>query len=76
MFTFSPEIPENIHAFLIPLLAPWIGRRDNPLFALETVRFGLVTFRRSPWPPTHAVPLVSAAGEVDSASLQEFSDTF
>jgi hypothetical protein len=75
MFTFAPEVPENIRAFLVPLLAPWIDRRDHPLFALETMRFGLVTFRRDPWPVADPV-VVSPAGEVDLAALQDFSATF
>ena len=51
MFTFTTNVPANIRNFLIPLLQAWIDRRDHALFPLETVRFGLVTFRRDPWPP-------------------------
>jgi hypothetical protein len=76
MFTFAPEIPANIRNFLIPLLAPWIERRDHPLFPLDTVRFGLVTFRRDPWPIYGDVNLVMPAGEVDLAAMQAFSATF
>ncbi len=76
MFTFAPEIPASIRNFLIPLLSPWIERTDHPLFSLDTVRFGLVTFRRDPWPPYGDVVLVMPAGEVDLAAMQAFSTTF
>ena len=73
---FTLQIPANIRNFLIPLLQAWIDRRDHPLFTLETVRFGLVTFRRDPWPIIRRVTLVLPAGEVDLAALQAFSATF
>jgi hypothetical protein len=76
MFTFAVEIPTNIRNFLIPLLSPWIERNDHPLFPLDTVRFGLVTFRRDPWPQSGDVTLVVPAGEVDLAAMQAFSATF
>lgn len=76
MFTFAPEVPENIRTFLISLLAPWIDRNMQPLFSLETMRFGLVTFRRDPWPMYGDSIVVAPAGEVDLAALQAFSATF
>lgn len=75
MFTFADQIPENIRAFLVPFLAPWIDRKDHPLLAFETMGFGLVTFRRDPWPAADPT-VVSPAGEVDLAALQAFSATF
>ena len=75
MFTFATEIPENIRDFLSHILGPWVDRADNPLFALETMRYGLVTFRRDPWPITGDT-VISPAGEVDLAALQDFSATF
>lgn len=76
MFTFHPLVPENIRNFLIPLLSPWIERADHALFSLDTVRFGLVTFRRDPFPPSGDVIVVLPAGEVDLAAMQAFSATF
>lgn len=75
MFTFHPSVPANIRNFLIPLLQAWIDRKDHPLFTLETVRFGLVTFRRDPW-PILSETTVLPAGDVDLAALQAFSATF
>jgi hypothetical protein len=76
MFTFHPSIPVNIRAFLTPILGPWIDLNQHPLFALDTVRFGLVTFRRDPWPQYGDVTLVLPAGEVDLAAIQAFAATF
>lgn len=74
MFTFAADVPTNLHGFLIPLLAAWIGRKDHPLHSIETPRYGLVTFRRTPWPSADPT-VVSPAGEVDTAALQAFSAT-
>ncbi len=74
MFTFTPDVPENLYGFLIPLLAAWIDREDHPLTSIETMRYGLVTFRREPWPITGDT-VVSPAGEVDVAALQAFAAT-
>ena len=72
MFTFSDDVPENIRTFLISMLQAWVDRADLPLYRIETTRYGLVSFIRSPWPP--ALPtLVSPAGEQDLASLQAYS---
>lgn len=72
MFTFSADVPANVQGFLIPLLQAWIDRADLPLYGIETMRFGLVTFRRDPW-PINGATIVSPAGEVDAAALQNFS---
>lgn len=76
MFTFAPEVPANIRNFLIPLLAAWIDRSDHPLHMIDTVRFGLVTFRRNPWPVSSDPTVVMPAGKIDEAALQAFSATF
>lgn len=72
MFTFSNDVPENVRLFLIPLLQAWIDRADHALYAIETMRFGLITFRRDPF-PIDGPTVVSPAGEVDAAALQSFS---
>lgn len=75
MFTFSGDVPANIHAYLTPFLQAWIEHATAPLFPLATAKYGLVTFRRSPWPvagPTTVAP----AGEVDKATLQVISQNF
>lgn len=72
MFTFSNDVPANIRLFLIPLLQAWIDRADHALYGIETMRFGLITFRRDPFPITGPT-VVSPAGEVDAAALQNFS---
>jgi len=72
MFSFDPSVPLNIQTFLISLLQAWIDRADLPLYRVETTRYGLVSFARSPWPP--ALPtLVSPAGEQDLAACQAYS---
>jgi len=75
MFSFNTDVPANIQAYLIPLLQAWIDRADLPLFRLETTRYGLVSFIRSPWPPI-GVTTVRPAGEQDKAALDNFSSTF
>jgi hypothetical protein len=40
------------------------------------VRYGLVTFRRDPWPLYGDVTVLMPAGEVDLAAVQNFSATF
>ena len=76
MFTFSPDVPVNIRAFLSYLVAPWIQQEQHKLFGLDTVRFGLVTFSRDPWPMFGDSIVVEPAGEVDLAALQAFSAQF
>jgi len=73
MFTFDANVPANIQTFLISLLQAWIDRADMPLFRVETVRYGLVTFIRRPWPLDGNTVVVSPAGEQDLASLQAYS---
>ena len=74
MFTFSNDVPENVRLFLIPLLQAWIDRADHALYGIETPRFGLITFRRDPFPITGPT-VVSPAGEVDAAALHSFSQS-
>jgi len=73
MFTFSPDVPANIQAFLVSLLQAWVDRKDQPVYRVETTRYGLVSFIRSPWPASDPT-LVSPFGEVDLASLQAYSN--
>ena len=76
MFTFADSIPANIRLFLIPFLQAWIDRGDHQLFGLETTRFGLVTFRRDPWPIDDVNPTtVAPAGEVDAAACLALSQS-
>lgn len=74
MFTFSTDVPDNLHLALIPLLQAWIDRADHALYGIETMRFGLITFRRDPFPITGPT-VVSPAGEVDAAALHSFSES-
>jgi hypothetical protein len=74
MFTFSPNVPTSIYNVLIPLVQAWIDRADHAVFGFETMRYGLVSFRRDPWPPTGPT-VVSPAGEVDAAALQSFANS-
>lgn len=77
MFTFTADVPANLRNFLAPLLQGWIDRRDHPQYRLETVRYGLVTFVRTPWPlHPNDQTMVGPAGEVDLAALQAFSAAF
>ena len=76
MFTFTADVPTNIRNSLVPLLEAWIDRQDHPLFRLETTRYGLVSFIRTPWPIDGTPVSVGPAGEQDKASLQAFSATF
>lgn len=77
MFTFADNVPANIRLFLIPLLQAWIDRRDNSVYAVDTARFGLVRFRRTPWPYADLpATLVEADSEQDAATLATFAATF
>jgi len=76
MFSFSEDVPDNIQIFLISLLQAWIDRADLPLFRIETTRYGLVSFTRTPWPLDGNAVVVSPAGEQDLASLVAYSDEF
>jgi hypothetical protein len=73
MFTFAPGVPTSLYRFLIPMVQAWVDRADHPVFAFETMRYGLVSFRRSPWPLDGSATVVSPAGEVDQAALNNFA---
>jgi len=73
MFNFSPDVPANIQTFLISLLQAWIDRVDLPLYRVETVRYGLVSFIRTPWPIDGNAVVVAPAGEQDIAACQAYS---
>jgi hypothetical protein len=75
VFTFAPEVPSEIHRFLVPLIQAWINRADHAVFAFETTRYGLVSFRRTPWPLNGAPTVVAPAGEVDVAALINFAES-
>jgi hypothetical protein len=75
MFTFSSDVPQNIRAFLIARLQAWIDRSLTPLFSLATAKYGLITFRRYPW-PIEDLTTVAPAGEADKAALVKFSQHF
>lgn len=77
MFTFTPAVPANLHKFLAAVLQPWIDRKDHSRFRLDTIRYGLVSFERTPWPlQPHDETMVGPAGEQDLAALQAFSAVF
>jgi hypothetical protein len=76
MFTFTADVPTNIQYLLVGLLQPWIDRADVQRFGIETRRYGLVSFQRTPWPDVGASTVVSPAGEVDAASLAAFAQIY
>lgn len=73
MFEFHPSIPTNLYSFLIPRLQAWIDREDVPVFGLETARYGLVRFVRTPWPRNGAATVVAPFGEQDQAACDAYS---
>jgi hypothetical protein len=73
VFTFAPEVPASVYQFLIPLVQAWIDRADHPVFGFELMRYGLVSFRRTPWPLDGSPTVVAPFGEVDQAALQDFA---
>jgi hypothetical protein len=73
VFTFAPEVPTSIIGRLIPLVQAWIDRANHPVFGFETMRYGLVSFRRTPWPLDGSPTVVAPAGEVDRAALENYA---
>jgi hypothetical protein len=69
-------VPTSLYNFLTPLVQAWIDRADHPLFAFETMRYGLVSFRRTPWPLDGSETVVGPAGEVDQAAMENFAASF
>jgi hypothetical protein len=73
VFTFAPGIPAKLNHFLVPLVQAWIDRADHAVFGFETMAYGLVSFRRTPWPLDGSPTVIGPAGEVDQAALDNFA---